>query len=199
MPRATLGVWTSRLLAVFLVASAVGGLVVAYGEPYYHWRVVAPGLVYRSGTLCREDLVEVVDRFGVRTLLNLRSEAERADGTWYEDERRVAAERGVRLVDVPLPEGTPPTPAQVEQILGIFDAAAEAPVLFHCEHGVVRSAAVEGLYRREYLREGPEEALSRVAVFGRDLDRKYPAIARFIREYVPRSPARTPPRTGPER
>jgi uncharacterized protein (TIGR01244 family) len=189
MVRPSPGLVVSRLLAVFLVAASVGGLVVAYGEPYYHWRVVAPGLVYRSGTLCRDDLVQVVDRFGVKTLLNLRTEAERAKGPWYDEERQVAAERGVRLVDVPLPEGTPPTPAQVAQILEVFDAAAEAPVLFHCEHGVVRSAAVEGLYRREYLREGPEEALSRVAVFGRDLDRKYPAIAKFVREYVPRAAA----------
>jgi protein tyrosine phosphatase (PTP) superfamily phosphohydrolase (DUF442 family) len=175
-----------RLLAVFLVAVAAGGLVVSFGEPYYHWRVVEPGCVYRSGTLPRRDLGEVLDRFGVRTVLNLRTEAERSKGPWYSDEHRVAAERGVRLVDVPLPEGMPPTPAQVEEILALFDEAETRPVLFHCEHGVVRSAAVEGLYRREYLGESPEDALRNVAVFGRDLERKYPAIAKFIREYVPR-------------
>ena len=90
-------------------------------------------------------------------------------------------------MDVPLEVGTPPSHEQVRQLLAVFDDPASLPVLFHCTHGVTRSAGVEALYRREYLGESAQEALDHVSRQKPDLVAKYPRIAEFVRSYEPRT------------
>ena len=136
-------------------------------------------------------MAEAIDDYGLKTIFNLRDVRERSVGDWYAIEQRVATEKGIRLVDVPLVAGTPPNEEQVALMLRIMDDKKNLPVLAHCYHGSIRSAAAEGLYRREYLGESGAEALARVESWGRDLSVDYPQIARFILEYVPRR-ERTP-------
>jgi protein tyrosine/serine phosphatase len=185
---------TRALVAALLVGVAgAAAWFLLTRPPFYHWVEVVPGKVYRSGTL-EEDLGPAIDRFHLKTVVNLRSEGERATGGWYASERKVTAEKGVTLVDVPIEPGMPPSPEQVAQLLQVFDDPARAPVLLHCEHGVTRSAGVEALYRREYLGESAEQALEHVRNLKPDLETKYPKIAEFIRAYEPRRS--TTPRAG---
>ncbi|HEX5050388.1 MAG TPA: hypothetical protein VFZ65_01320, partial [Planctomycetota bacterium] len=102
------------------------------------------------------------------------------------EEVGATAEQGATHVDVPLACSTPPSPAQIEQLLAIFDDPARLPVLVHCEFGSVRSAAVEGLFRMEEMGETNAEARARVETWGHDFAKKDPLIDAFLREYVPR-------------
>jgi protein-tyrosine phosphatase len=97
----------------------------------------------------------------------------------------------MRFVDLPIPEGQPPTQEQVDQLLALYADPAGRPLLFHCQYGSIRSAAVEALFRVETLGESAEQALERARSFGHDLERKYPAIPAWLRAYVPRR-ARAP-------
>jgi uncharacterized protein (TIGR01244 family) len=179
----------ARFALVGLLLVAAGAGVAALLSPsYYHWVAVKEGVLYRSGQLEGDDLERAIREHGIRTVLNLRGIPERDRGEWYAAEAKATAASGARLVDVPIQPGEPPSPEQVATLLALFDDPAARPVLFHCEHGVTRSAAVEALWRREYLGETAEEALARTATFGRDLDEKYPKIAAFVREYRPRGP-----------
>lgn len=180
---------TNKLRAsarVALLAFACAIACAACSEPINHWVEIDPGRFYRSATPKDGELEDAAQRFGIRTVLNLRTLEERAKGDWWEKEQAQANARGIEIVTVPIPSGTPPTPEQISEILALFDDPARYPILIHCQYGVVRSAAVEGMYRIEKLGESGEEAFSKVATFGRDLDEKYPDIARFIRSYVPR-------------
>lgn len=180
--RARLGI-----VALLFLAGGLGWAYYAdYHLPYWHFRTVAEGRFYRTSQLDEEQLGAAIRDYGIRTIVNLRDVAERGEGDWYETERRVAAEQQVRLLDLPLAAGTPPSPEQVDRLLAVLDDPQNLPVLVHCYHGSIRSAAAEGLFRREYLSEGGDRALRRVESWGRDLGRDYPQIARFIREYVPR-------------
>jgi len=176
------------LLAILLLAVGAAGFGVWYAlrPPYYHWVEVVPGKVYRSGVL-KDDLASAIDRFHLKTVIDLRDTSEYASGDWHATELRVTTEKGVRLVEVPLPVGTPPTPEQVKQLLAVFDDPNTTPVLMHCDHGVTRSAGVEGMYRREYLGETGEEALAHVSRQKAELATKYPLVAAFVRGYVPRA------------
>jgi protein-tyrosine phosphatase len=180
---------TRWIVAAVVVATASVALWIDQRAPYYHWVEVVPRKVYRSGTL-EGDLPSAIDRFALRTVLNLRSVAERSEGDWYASEREVTQRMGVRLVDLPIEPGMPPSPQQVALLLELFDDPTSTPLLLHCQHGVTRSAAVEALYRREYLGESGEEALEAVRNLKPDLPTKYPAIAEFIRTYVPRARSR---------
>jgi uncharacterized protein (TIGR01244 family) len=169
-----------------LVAVPLAARGIDHYLPYYHFRTVEKGRFYRSSQLSGEDLAQVIDDYGIKTVINLRAASENAEDPRIAEEKRVAAAKGVRHVDVPCEAGHPPSPEQVEALLGVLDDAANRPVLVHCAHGTVRSAAAEGLWRREYMGESGEEAFDRVTTWGRDLERDYPSIAAFIREYLPR-------------
>jgi uncharacterized protein (TIGR01244 family) len=152
--------------------------------PYYHFRTVTPGVFYRSGQMTPEQLQEAVSRYGVRTVINLRHEEDWAE--WHQQERQTAARLGVRHVDIPLRGDEPPRPDHLPLLYEVFDDEANYPVLVHCHKGSIRSAALEGFYRREYLREGPEHAFDDVETWGHDLEAEVPRIAAFIRHYSPR-------------
>lgn len=178
---------TAILLCLGLVV--LGGVGWYYFDryiPYWHFRTVQEGAFYRSSQLNPEDLKEAIDDYGLKTIFNLRDVRERSVGDWYETQKRVTREKGIQHVDVPLVAGTPPNEEQVALMLRIMDDPQNRPVLAHCYHGTIRSAAAEGLFRREYLGESGEEAFAHVESWGRDLLADYPLIAKFILEYVPR-------------
>ncbi len=156
--------------------------------PWHHFRTVEESVFYRSAQLSEDDLVDCIEDYGIKTVINLRTEAERSrgDGTWYEQEMRAIQRAGIKHLDAPVLEGHPPSPEQIARILAILDDPKNLPVLVHCEKGTIRSAAVEGLFRREMLHESGADAYARVETWGRDLEDDYPAIAKFIQTYTPR-------------
>lgn len=171
-------------LALLLVAGGVAGAVwYDRHHPWYHFRTVVPGVIYRAGQPDADDVATAVKDYGVKTIVSLREE----QGPWHEVERAAARKAGIVFVNIPLPVGTPPTPDQVAQLLALYDDPARRPLLFHCEFGTVRSAAVEALFRMEVLHESNADAWEHTTTFGKDLQAKYPAIPAFVREYKPRA------------
>lgn len=182
---------TRRRIIVVLVGLLLAGLAggIYYYDhylPYWHWRTVEDGKFYRSSWLPPDDLDEAIDKFGLKTVINLRAVRERKMGDWYEKQKQVTGAKGVRLLDIPLEAGTPPTPEQVAEILAVLDDERNLPAMAHCYHGSIRASAAEGLYRREYLGESGAEANEKVTTWGHNLSVKYPEIYEFIRDYVPR-------------
>jgi protein tyrosine phosphatase (PTP) superfamily phosphohydrolase (DUF442 family) len=186
----------SVLLAITVLFVAAGGGAYWFDRnwPWHHFHTVAAGKFYRAGQPTAADVRTAVRDYGVKTVVNLRQEAEWQAGDWYAQEVRATAEAGALHVDVPLACSTPPSPAQVEQLLAIFEDPARQSVLVHCEFGSVRSAAVEGLYRIEVLGESNVQALARVETWGHNLAKNDPLVHAFIRDYVPRRarPAASP-------
>ena len=185
--------------SVVLIGAAFGiwHLVWQY-YPFWHWHEVQPGQFYRSSQLGEKELGEAIERYKLKTIFNLRDESERQFGTWYEMEHRVAREHGARVIDIPLKAGTPPSPEQVAKMLEILDDPQNRPAMVHCYHGSIRSAAAEGLWRREYMGEDGGTAYDRTQSWGRDLSEDYPEIADFIKHYVPRRDrAKGEPKKGP--
>lgn len=172
------------LLALGALA-VLGGALLWWQDrhyPWYHFRTIVPGALYRAGQPSADDVATAVRDYGVRTIVNLRAER----GPWLEEERRAAEAAGARFVDLPIAEGSPPSAAQAEALLSLYDDPARRPLLFHCQYGSIRSAGVEALFRIEALGEDNATALDRTRTFGHDLEAKYPAIPAFIRAWVPR-------------
>jgi protein tyrosine/serine phosphatase len=196
LPRTRRG-WILAGVVGAVVALAVGGAI--WFDRYYPWRhfrTVVPGAVYRAGQPTAENVRLAVDRYGIKTLVNLRAER----GPWLEEERTAAEQAGIRFVDLPIPEGQPPTPEQVGTLLALHDDPARRPLLYHCQYGSIRSAGVEALFRMEVLGESNAQALENARTYGSDLAKRYPAIAEFIRTYVPRRvPAGESPKGGSTR
>jgi len=182
LPKTRKGRWILVAITLLVAAGGVGAWYLDSRWPWYHFHTIVDGELYRAGQPSPEDVATAKRRYGVKTLVNLR--AERAPE--LEPERIAAQRSGIQWVDLPIPEGQPPNAEQVAQLLALYDDPARRPILFHCQYGSIRSAAVEALYRIEVLGESSEEALDRTRTFGHDLEGKYPAIPAFLRSYVPR-------------
>ena len=88
---------------------------------------------------------EYLASVGVKTVIDLRE----ADDRSRAEERIVTAD-GMRYVNVPMTGLTPPTDAQITQILGLLEDQTSGPVFVHCMRGADRTGAVIAAYHIDH-------------------------------------------------
>lgn len=158
----------ARIIRGAVVAALVVAIVVApivYFRCIYdtnkRLRVVDPGRFYRSGQMTAEGFADAVERYHIRTILNVQDEFPDPDidlsfwerGTIKESE--LCRELGVRYVHLMptllprhlIPEHRPPA---IDQFLNLLDDEANYPVLIHCHAGLHRTGLLTAIYRMEY-------------------------------------------------
>ena len=150
----------------------------------YHFREVDPGRLYRTGSLSWKGLEKVHRMIGIKTIINLRSESEMSEGSWYQMEKKFAMENGINLVNIPLPPDTPPKSDQTKQFLNIVTNPAMLPVLIHCDYGVIRTGMMVAVYKVAVLKEPNSLVLENLPLWRRSLDNR-PSVKEFILSYSP--------------
>jgi protein tyrosine/serine phosphatase len=157
---------------------AVGLLVTATPIVYYRMvyshakrlRVVEPGVLYRSGSLTADGLADAVRRYGIRTVINLQDEYPDPDlpKNYFDrsavNERELCESLGVRYVWLPpdlISRRKVPAerPQAIDRFLSIMDDPANHPVLMHCRAGLHRTGVMSAVYRMEYQKWTPAEAV----------------------------------------
>ncbi|HOF17764.1 MAG TPA: tyrosine-protein phosphatase [Phycisphaerae bacterium] len=133
---------SSRSRFAWLLGSVVLALAVAAGGYYLYLRffagnfhTVVPGQVYRSAQPSDSQLRRWTQRYGLRTVINLRGESSR---DFWPAEVALAEQLGLRHVNLKLSAmRLPPRPL----LLALADAleTAERPMLIHCAHGADRT------------------------------------------------------------
>ncbi len=122
---------------------------------------VIPGQLYRSATLSPTALDALVQREGIRTIINLRGPHK---GTgWYDDETRVAAADGVSMVDLSWSAGRELTDDMVARF---FEAAgaAQKPILIHCMSGSDRTGLAVALYVAKFDKASEADAEEQLSI-----------------------------------
>ena len=136
---------------------------------YYRWeythskrlRVVTEDKVYRSGQMTASGFAEAVERYQIRTIINLQDEFPDPDiALGYFDrktikESELCRQLGVRYVFLGpdlisrkrVPHDRPPA---IDKFLTLMDDPATYPVLLHCRAGLHRTGVMVGVYRMEY-------------------------------------------------
>ena len=128
------------LAACLLTAGAIYGIVQYDGNVH----VVDPGVVLRSAQPTGARLDEIVHRYAVRSVLNLRGD--NAGKAWYEEEMRASRADGLAHFDYAISAEHDVTPAQMDELLRIV-ATAPKPLLIHCNAGADRTGLVSALYQ----------------------------------------------------
>ena len=152
------------LMALAILVLVTVGPVARYRWVYRHGkrlREVSPGLVYRSGWMSAPGFTEAIQRYGIRTVLNVMEDE--PDPSLFESyfwgghvsERALCKELGVRYVWLTpdlLPASPAPgqRPAAIDHFLKILDDPASYPVLLHCRAGLHRTGVFTAIYRMEY-------------------------------------------------
>jgi protein tyrosine/serine phosphatase len=163
--------------AALILASGVA-TVLATGP--HNFREVDPGRLYRSGQLSGDEFRQVIDQYGIKTIINLRGATPRSD--WYREEVAAVREKGVRLIDIAFSSGRIPHPRRLIVLLDAY-RDAERPILVHCQSGADRAGEASAIYQIEYMGKSKEEALEMLTLRHLHLGWRRPAMRYFIGRY----------------
>jgi protein tyrosine phosphatase (PTP) superfamily phosphohydrolase (DUF442 family) len=102
----------------------------------HNFHEVIPGQVYRSAQLSPAALAKIVQRYGIRTIVNLRG---CSDGEpWYAAESRATQHLDIAQEDVGFSAGRLPAACEVRRLNQALDHT-EYPILLHCRQGKDRT------------------------------------------------------------
>ena len=160
-----------------------------FRKPYdglRHFGVVEEGVLYRCGQPEPDDLSELIERHGVRTVVSLRGTRGADDpDSWERAEREACSEQGADFLALPCNHKNPPTADQVRQFLDTVDDAARRPVLVHCRLGQQRTLLFCALYRVHGQRVDPNEALREMDELGFNIrHRRHRRLLEAFRQFA---------------
>lgn len=116
--------------------------------------------LYR-GAQPTEDGLRKLKAMGIKTVINLRDDDERAAR-----ERDLVQALGMRYFNVPMKGLSRPTDEQIARVIALIDAPENWPVFIHCKRGADRTGTVIACYR--IARQGwkAKEAIAEAKRFG---------------------------------
>ena len=177
--------WVLGVLTAAVVAGVPFGYYRAGYVHAHRLRVVSEGKLYRCGTLPAEGFREAFQRFGIKTVINLREEGDAGRdpllatdwlaswrGKRTVPESEVCKVAGVRYVQI---EGgvlddpdRPPggRPQMIDDFLSVCDDPANRPVLIHCKAGRDRTGLLTAVWRMEYDGRTRAEAVAELKANG---------------------------------
>jgi len=125
-----------------------------------NWGVVESGRLYRSNHPLPWQLRQAAERYGLRTVINLRGH--RAMCGSDQLGRATAAELGLVHIDAPFESRGAPHKDRILRLAEIYRTMAE-PALIHCKSGADRTGLAAGIW---LLLQGrsPEVALSQLSL-----------------------------------
>lgn len=170
------------LVAVFALVAATGWWLY-WVRVQNRFTTITQGEVYQSSAMTADEMTELVNEFGIRTVVDLRFEDEAEEN--MAAERRVLADLGVTFLH--LPSKQVPNDETVDRYLEYVADEEHRPILIHCKHGEGRSVLFAALYRIEF--EGWSNQRARQATrfilwgSGFALDRPK---GRYLDQYQPR-------------
>lgn len=127
----------------------------------YHIRIggnihtVIEGELYRSAQPTPEQIKKYHEKYGIKTIINLRGRREKAD--WYHEETKMSTKLGIDHYDWAV-SSTMMTPlSHMDHILWLMKKA-EKPILIHCYAGADRTSLGVALYLYGIKTYSPENA-----------------------------------------
>lgn len=174
---------------MFIWAAALTALCVAAGVYYrrvWHyrlfprrWAVVEEGLLYRSGRLAPELVVETLRKHRIGLVVALYAAI--PGDACYEAQVRAVAELGIRRVTCPMPGDACGNIASYAKAIRAIAAARREgkPTLVHCEAGVYRTGAVLACYQMLCRGRPAADVAADMKRNGLPIDRR-PALRAFI-------------------
>lgn len=167
----------ARICIALAILSAFLGCTRSMPE---NFDCVEEGILYRSGQPGAKALERMVGQFGIKTIVNLRSEDRIKEDPPGQEEIQFAREHEVNLIILPYGDSSPEV--QTERFLSIVGDPANHPVLVHCARGRERSGVMVAVYRMAVNGWPPERALEEMKKYGFKPDEE-PEKTRFVMHY----------------
>lgn len=180
-----IGATLGCLSVLILVVSPIV-LAVRQQAQMRNFRVVRPGVLYRSGQMTRQGLQRVIHDYGIKTIVSLRdgqSATDRAEEEFCKSEElnfvRILPSRwGDDGGSVPVEEG-------VRRFREVLSDPKNHPVLVHCFAGIHRAGSYSAVYRMEFEGWSNAQAIAEMKTCGYgNLDDELDILG-FMEQYRP--------------
>jgi protein tyrosine/serine phosphatase len=147
-----------------------------------NFHAIVDGVAYRSGQLDATSLNLVFERYGVRTIINLRGE--NVGEPWYDNERAAAEQAGVKRIDIRMSANSLPSR---ENLLLLYDTfqTAEYPILMHCQAGSDRTGAAAAIWRMQVRGDTREAAMTELSPAFGHFEAVHPEMDALVRMFQP--------------
>jgi|ERR1700680_839 len=163
---------TAFAILVFAFATAsslqAGSVFEAPGVPNFHQ---VDDHVFRGGQPSGHGF-KSLSLIGVKTVIDLRSDAER------HDEESLVKTAGMHYIHVPLNGFTAPTDQQIVILLSLLDDSSAWPLFIHCRRGADRTGTVIACYRMAHDHWANEKALTEAKLY------RMSPLEQEMREYI---------------
>ncbi len=153
--------------AILLIVSVAFWLGYRHHQKYKHLAVHQAGMMYRSAWVEPETFSELIERFQIRTVVNLCNPGEMGEERW-EKQRAAVTNAGAKLMELPMPTTVNADDPLVTKHIELLNNPDNYPMLVHCQHGVTRTAKFIAIYDIIYQGKTAKESLDAQPLFGRD-------------------------------
>jgi len=155
----------ARWLACLGVLAGTGCVALCGFEPgwpfWANLHAIEPGMAYRSAQLDPILLEQVLDVYGIKTVINLRGA--HPGEPWWDAEKDVCDRLGVVLVNIPMSADELPSREALLDLYNTF-LDAEYPILIHCRGGADRTGAASAIWRMTVLGEERSTAMQELSI-----------------------------------
>jgi tyrosine-protein phosphatase SIW14 len=184
-----------RILRIlFALAIAAILLVGPYGYALYrkntcrNFRVVADGILYRSGQMSLAGFKRAAHEYGIKTVVTLRyaDNPDKPPPDLAEEEfckRELITHYRIPYLPWWASDGTVPAEKNVQTFLKIMKNPANHPVLVHCFGGIHRAGSLCAIYRMEFDHWSNAEAIQEMRNLGYTDD--HMDIQAYLENYRP--------------
>ncbi|MFH1416672.1 MAG: tyrosine-protein phosphatase [Planctomycetota bacterium] len=169
------------VFAVIVVSAVIVGFVLHYHRFPKRLAVVEEGVLYRSAQPSATQIGNLVEDFGIRTIIIVREGSSRR----VPDETEAAEQLGVHVVHIPIKSRQAIPDEQVAEFFRYVDAPEHQPTLVHCSAGRHRTGYLCAMYRIERQGWSVERALEEMRSFGFDTESQH-AVLHQLEQYKPR-------------
>lgn len=136
--------WLRRTLLLATVAGLITLSFLYYiGLFTANFRTVRANHLYRSAQMQPAQLDDTLDRYGIKTVLNLRGESR--NGAWFKNERALCASRKIDYESIELDNEEMPHPVSLQRLVVRLEQGP-FPILVHCRRGADRTGLASVLY-----------------------------------------------------
>jgi protein tyrosine/serine phosphatase len=133
-----------KLLGLVGCAAAVGlGTYLFAIQALGNFAVVVPGALYRSNQPTALQVADYAERYGIKTIVNLRGSNENA--TWYKNEVATARDLGIRHIDFKMVATKQLSVEESHRLVALLRDAPK-PILIHCKSGADRTGLASVIY-----------------------------------------------------
>jgi protein tyrosine phosphatase (PTP) superfamily phosphohydrolase (DUF442 family) len=129
--------------------------------PEDNFFAVQEGQLYRCRQLSGQRFAHYIDKFGIKTIINLRGVESRP--TWWQEEIAVSRKKNVNHYDIHMDAKVMTPKSQLLELLYIYDNAPR-PILIHCKSGADRTGEAAAIWVLDQMGRSNTEAARQLAV-----------------------------------